>query len=64
MYYEMQPIVDEIKTYTEQGVQLKLELPFKTFYLSDVTKKYEVKDGVIVINIRKGEIVYVRNGFE
>jgi hypothetical protein len=43
---------------------LKLKLPFKTFYLSDTAKKYEVKDGVIIINMNKGEMVSVKNGFE
>ena len=60
----MQPIVDEIKTYTEQGGQLKLELPFKTFYLSDSAKKYGIKDRVIMINLNKGGKVSIKNGFE
>ena len=54
----------EVKIMAEQGGQLRLKLPFKRFYLSNQKKKYQVKDGVIVIQMNKGEMLSIKNGFE
>jgi alpha-L-fucosidase 2 len=55
---------EEIKIIAEQGGELLLKLPFKTFYISTLDKKYLVKDGVIEIVMEKGEMLYIKNGFE
>ena len=57
-------VIDEVKVNAEQGGTLHLKLPFKTFYLSDAAKKYEVKDGVMIIEMKVGERITIRNGFE
>ena len=45
--------INEVTKHARQRGILKLKLSFKTFYLSDTAKKYEVKDGVIIINMNK-----------
>jgi len=57
-------LTEEVKIMAEQGGQLRLKLPFKTFYLSTLDKKYLVKDGVIEIAMKKGEMLSIKNGFE
>lgn len=53
--------INEVTIKAEQGGTLNLKLPVKTFYLSDRAKKYEVKDGVVVIDMRKGEQLTIKS---
>ena len=48
----------------EQGGTLRLKMPFKTFYLTDLSKKYKLENGILEITMNKGETVTVMNGFE
>ncbi len=55
---------EEVKIIAEQGGRLRLKLPFKTFYISDAKKAYHLKDEVIAIDMKKGETISIKNGFE
>jgi alpha-L-fucosidase 2 len=55
-------VVNEVSIHAEQGGILHLKLPFKTFYLSDAAKQYKVKDGIIEIDMNKGEKIKIKNG--
>ena len=56
--------IDEVTVKAEQGGTLHLKLPFKTFYLSDTAKKYDIKDGIMIIEMSRGEHLTIKNGFE
>jgi alpha-L-fucosidase 2 len=55
-------VVNEVSIHAEQEGILHLKLPFKTFYLSDAAKQYKVKDGIIEIDMNKGEKIKIKNG--
>ncbi len=48
----------------EAGGALHLKLPFKTFYVTDLKKKYGLKDEIIIIQLKKDEVVTIKNGYE
>lgn len=54
-------VVNEVSVLAEQGGMLRLKLPIKTFYLSNPKKKYEAKDGVMIISMNKGERIFIKN---
>lgn len=55
---------EEVNIRAEAGGTLCLKLPFKTFYLSDKKKKYQVAGNVLKVQMNKGEIIIIKNGFE
>ncbi len=57
-------MIDAVTVTAEQGGTLRLKLPFKTFYLADAAKKYHVANGIIEIDMSRGEKVVIKNGFE
>ncbi|HRO70914.1 MAG TPA: hypothetical protein PK951_11055 [Chitinophagaceae bacterium] len=48
----------------EQGGLFRLKKPFKTFYITDLEKRYKLVDGIMEISMEKGETVTIRNGYE
>ncbi len=47
---------------SEQGGLLRLKLPFAHFIISGNQKKYEIKDGIVEVNMNKGEeIIFLNN---
>ena len=55
----------EVKIVSEKGGLFRLKLPFKTFYIQDVSKKYSLKeDNILEIKMKAGEKVVVKNGYE
>lgn len=54
----------EVKIISEAGGLVKLKLPFKTFYISGREKKYTVNENILEVNMHKGEMINVKNGFE
>ncbi len=55
---------EEIKIISEQGGQLRLKFSVKTFYLSDMKNAYHRKNAVILIDLKRGKMLSVKNGFE
>ena len=56
-------IVSEVKITAEQGGKLTMKLPFKTFFITNMQKKYKVKNGILEAAMKKGEIITVKNGY-
>ena len=48
----------------EQGGILRLKKPFKTFYLSNLQKKYKLENDILEIEMKKGETITIKNGYE
>ncbi len=57
-------VIDAVTVTAEQGGILRLKLPFKTFYLADAAKRYDVANGIIEIDMSRGEKIVIKNGFE
>nr|MBA2563396.1 hypothetical protein [Chitinophagaceae bacterium] len=57
-------VVNEVNVVSEKGGLLRLRLPFKTFYLTDIKKKFLLKDGILKIQMKQGEEIIVKNGYE
>jgi alpha-L-fucosidase 2 len=57
-------VVDEIVIRSEQGGKLQLKSPFKTFFITNLQKKYALEHGEFVIQMKKGEVITIRNGYE
>ncbi len=53
-----------IKITAEAGGPLKLKLPFKTFYIDGVQKKYRLNKNILEVEMKKGETIIIKNGFE
>ena len=58
--------MDEVRIVSEKGGLLRLKLPFKTFYIEDVSKKYSFnkEDNILEMKMKAGEKVAVKNGYE
>jgi alpha-L-fucosidase 2 len=57
-------VVSEVTIIAEQGGTLKVKLPFKTFFLTDYQKKSKLEKGVLEMNMKKGESITIKNGYE
>ncbi len=57
-------MVAEVKVFAEQGGMLNIKLPFKTFFLTNKNKKYGLKNGILILKMKKGETVTIKNGYE
>ena len=55
-------IIDQIIMTAEAGGKLSLKLPFKTFYITDDQKEYEVLSGILKADMKKGETIIIKNG--
>lgn len=57
-------VVDEVKITATVDGWLHLKLPFKTFYLDKKEKRYTLHENILEIELKKGEIVVIKNGYE
>jgi len=57
-------VVSEVRVKAEQGGRLKLKLPFKTFFITNLQKKYELEDNTLMVKMEKGETIIIKNGYE
>ncbi len=57
-------IVDEVSIKTGIAGEMKLKLPFKTFFIAGNKKKYRVTGNILHVMMNKGESIIVKNGFE
>jgi alpha-L-fucosidase 2 len=59
-------VIDEVKVLSEKGGLFQLEIPFKTFYITDASKKYFLnkEENIIEIKIKAGEEITVKNGYK
>ncbi len=48
----------------EQGGILKIKKPFKTFYITNLQKKYKLENDILEIEMKKGETITIKNGYE
>ena len=56
--------IEEVLISSEAGGLLQLELPFKKFYIDGVPIKYTLENNILKVNMRKGESILFKNGFE
>jgi len=56
--------VEEVTIKATVTGEMKLQLPFKTFFIADGKKTYQVKDNILHVMMKKGESVTIKNGFE
>jgi alpha-L-fucosidase 2 len=57
-------VVSEVTVKAEQGGKLVLKLPFKTFFITNLQKKYELANGILEVRMKKGETITIKNGYE
>jgi alpha-L-fucosidase 2 len=57
-------VISEVSITAEQGGDLHLKRPFKTFYLTNKNKKYKLEENTLEIIMAKGETIKIKNGFE
>ena len=59
-------VIDEVKVFSEKDGLLQLKIPFKTFYITDASKKYFLnkEENIIEIKIKAREEITVKNGYK
>jgi alpha-L-fucosidase 2 len=57
-------VVSEVTVMAEQGGRLELKLPFKTFFITNLQKRYKVENNILEVEMKKGERVIIKNGYE
>jgi alpha-L-fucosidase 2 len=57
-------VPDEVTITAEQGGVLHLKSPFKTFYITNLKKKYKLENNIFEIEMAKGETITIKNGYE
>jgi len=59
-------VIDEVKVFSEKGGLFKLKIPFKTFYITDASKKYffNKEQNILKITMKAGEEIIIKNGYE
>jgi alpha-L-fucosidase 2 len=57
-------ITDEVIIIAEQGGVLRLKNPFKTFYITNLQKKYKLENDILELEMKKGETIIIKNGHE
>lgn len=56
--------VDEVTITATVDGWLHLKLPFKTFYLDKKEKRYKLHENILEIELKKGETIEIKNGYE
>lgn len=56
--------LSQVSIKSEQGGILYLKNPFKTFFITNLQKKYKIDSGILEIEMHKGETVTIKNGYE
>jgi alpha-L-fucosidase 2 len=57
-------VIENVKVYAEQNGLMKIKLPFKTFYLNNKDIKYELKENILSVQMKKDETIVITNGYE
>src|SRR5688572_25058525 len=57
-------VVSEVSVKAEQGGRLELKLPFKTFFITNLQKRYKVENNILEVEMKKGETIIIKNGYE
>jgi alpha-L-fucosidase 2 len=57
-------VIENVKVFAEQNGLMKIKLPFKTFYLNDKNREYELKENILSVQMNKNETVIINNGYE
>ncbi|MEO9099488.1 MAG: glycoside hydrolase family 95-like protein, partial [Ginsengibacter sp.] len=59
-------VVDQIKIVSEKGGVFHLKMPFKTFYITNTSKKYvfHKAGNILEINMKPYESLIIKNGYE
>ncbi len=57
-------VLEEVKIISEKGGLLCLKMPFKTFYITDTSKKYLCDKNILKIQMKAGENIVVKNAYE
>jgi alpha-L-fucosidase 2 len=57
-------VPSQITVFAEQSGLLKIKLPFKTFLFANPQKKFEVKNSIVEVMMKKGEAIVIKNGYE
>ncbi len=56
--------VDEVTVKATADGIMKLQLPFKTFFIAEKKKAYQLVNDILSMQMKKGETVIIKNGFE
>jgi alpha-L-fucosidase 2 len=54
-------ILDEVKIFSEKGGLLRMKLPYKTFYISNLKNNYLSNQDILKIQMKQGEEITVSN---
>lgn len=57
-------VASDVMVTAEQGGRLVMKLPFKTFFITNLQKKYKLENGVLEVDMKKGETITIKNGYE
>ncbi len=58
-------LVVEVMIVSEKaGGLLRLKLPFKTFYITNAKKPFLFKNAILEMQVKPGEIITIKNGYE
>jgi alpha-L-fucosidase 2 len=58
-------VPSQVTITAEQGGKLRIKKkPFRTFYITNLQKKYTLENGIMEIEMKKGETITIKNGYE
>ncbi|MGK2860837.1 MAG: glycosyl hydrolase family 95 catalytic domain-containing protein [Chitinophagaceae bacterium] len=57
-------VLSQVSVTAEQGGKIKMKNPFKTFFITNLQKKYTIENGILEIDMQKGELLTIKNGHE
>jgi alpha-L-fucosidase 2 len=57
-------VPSQVTVTAEQGGKLKMKNPFKTFFITNLHKKYKMESGILEVEMKKGETITIKNGYE
>ena len=57
-------VPSQVTVTAEQGGKLKMKNPFKTFFITNLQKKYKMESGILEVEMKKGETITIKNGYE
>jgi alpha-L-fucosidase 2 len=58
-------VPSQVTITSEQGGKLRIKKkPFKTFYITNLQKKYTLENGIMEIEMKKGETITIKNAYE
>ena len=58
-------VPSQVTITAEQGGKLRIKKkPFRTFYITNLQKKYTLENGIMEIEMKKGETITIKNAYE